>query len=204
MIILLRLFSIFVLGFIGGSIPGPVVTASFTETLRGGFMKGLRILLMSVMAESIIAIVILAGFHYVRIPYYFFYLISFIGALVLVWFAVQTWRIKGIEETGKVFTFKDIFLMLVSGGPFWIFWITVCVPQAALLNQDIQGGYVLFLLIFESGWLAATSLWVFIFSCFRSLFRKKNLISVVLKVLAIALVIFAIKLVVGSLLFFFA
>jgi threonine/homoserine/homoserine lactone efflux protein len=204
MIIILKLFSVFALGFLGGSIPGPVVTASFTETLRGGFIKGLRILLMSVVAESIIAIVILSGFHYIKIPYYFFHLVSLVGSLVLVWFAVQTWKIKGVEESGEIFTFKDIFLMLVSGGPFWIFWITVCVPQASLLNQDIWGGYVLFMLIFEAGWLAATSLWVFIFSRFRALFKKKNLISVVLKVLAVALVIFAIKLIVESLLFFFA
>ncbi len=190
------------LGLLGGVIPGPVLTASFTETLRGGFRNGLRILLMSMMAESIIAIFILLVFSSVKIPQDFFYLISFAGSLVLVWIAIKIWRIDKIEEGGRVFTFKEIFLMLVTGGPFWIFWITVCVPQAALLNEEVSGGYVLFLIVFELGWLSSATLLNFIFSRFRPLFKKKNLITIFFKIFALALVFFAIKLIIESVVFF--
>jgi threonine/homoserine/homoserine lactone efflux protein len=203
MVIFWKLFSIFTLGLLGGVIPGPVLTASFTETLRGGFRNGLRILLMSMVAESIIATFILLVFSSAQIPRDFFYLISFIGSFILVWTAIKIWKIDKVEEGSRIFTFKEIFLMLVSGGPFWIFWITVCVPQAVLLNEEVGGGYVLFLIVFESGWLASAALLNFIFSRFRPLLRKKNLISAVFKVCSLVLVFFAIKLVIESVLFFF-
>jgi threonine/homoserine/homoserine lactone efflux protein len=190
------------LGLLSGVIPGPVVAASFTETLRGGLKKGLRIILMSMTAESIIAAFILLVLSSIQIPHSFFYSVSFIGSLVLVWIAVKIWRVDRVEEGGKIFTFKEIFLMLVSGGPFWIFWMTICVPQAALLNREVSGGYLLFLIVFESGWFTAATLLNFIFSRFRLLFKKKNLISIVFKVLALTLVFFAVKLFIESVLFF--
>jgi threonine/homoserine/homoserine lactone efflux protein len=186
------------LGLLGGIIPGPVLTASFAETLRGGFRKGLKILLMSMLAESIIAVFILLVFSSIQIPNDFFYLISFIGSLVLAWIAIKIWKIDRVEGEGKIFTFKEIFLMLATGGPFWIFWITVCVPQAVLLNKEITGGYILFLVVFESGWLTAASLLNFVFSRFRPLLKKKNLVSAVFKIFALVLVFLAIKLIIES------
>ncbi len=47
----------FLLGLIGGVIPGPVITSVFTEILQSGFPKGLRIIFIALIAETVVAIV---------------------------------------------------------------------------------------------------------------------------------------------------
>jgi threonine/homoserine/homoserine lactone efflux protein len=198
-----QLLGIFALGFIGGATPGPVLTASFTESLRKGFIKSLPIVFMAMISEIIIALFILTLFFSLNVPESIFYIISFIGAGVLVWLALQVWKIKDIGGEGKVFDFKKIFLLMIFNGPFWIFWITICVPQAFLLKEEIAFGQILFLVIFELGWLIATVSLVFIFSRFRSLLIKSNFVSIVFKVFSLILFYFAIKLAITSILYFY-
>ena len=46
----------FLLGLIGGVIPGPVITSVFTEILQSGFLKSLRIILMALVVETLVAV----------------------------------------------------------------------------------------------------------------------------------------------------
>lgn len=154
---------------------------------------------MALFAETIVAAFILTIFFSLHIPSIVFPIISFVGAGVLIWLALQVWKIKKINDKGKIFTFKRIFLLTIFNAPFWIFWITICVPQAFLLKQKIAGGEILFLVLFELGWLVATMILTFMFSRFRGLLIKSNLISVVFKVFALILFFFAVKLVINSL-----
>lgn len=117
MTILLELFSIFTLGFIGGSIPGPILTSAFTETVREGFIKSLRIIGFALISEVIVASCIMFLLFAVHIPQSIFYGISFVGAVVLVWIAWQIWGIKKLNDKGKIFNFKKIFLLTVFNGP---------------------------------------------------------------------------------------
>jgi threonine/homoserine/homoserine lactone efflux protein len=197
-----QLLGIFILGFIGGATPGPVLAASFTESLRKGFVKSLPIVFMALISEVLIALFILTLFFSINIPKSIFYIISFIGAGVLVWLAVQVWKIKEIGGESQVFDFKKIFLFTVLNGPFWIFWITVCVPQAFLLKEEIAFGQAIFLIIFELGWFVATVSLIFIFSRFRSLLVKSKLIPIAFKVFALILLYFAIRLTITSILYF--
>jgi len=199
--ILIQIFSVFLLGIIGGSVPGPILTASFTEALRKGFINGLRVVFMALVAETSVAIFILTVFFSIDIPQILFYIISLIGAIVLVWLASQVWKIKEIGGEGEIFSFLKIFLLTVSNGAFWLFWITICVPQAFLLEEIIGGGHVLFLIVFELGWLFSTVFWVFLFSRFRPLLMKKNFIQVVFKFFAFLLCFFAVRLALESITF---
>jgi threonine/homoserine/homoserine lactone efflux protein len=201
---LFQLLSVFLLGLLGGANPGPILTSSLTESLRKGFSKSLKVIFMAMIAESIVAIFILALFFLLDIPKTFFYLISFFGAGVLFWIALQIWRIKELEGEGEIFSFGKIFLLTVFNGPFWIFWITICVPQAFLLKEKILGGQFIFLIIFEAGWLFATVALTFIFSRFRRLLIKKNFISYVFKFFAILLFLFSGKLIFESIKFLFS
>lgn len=201
--ILFQLLSIFLLGLIGGANPGPILTASFTEALRKGFAKSLPVVFMAMIAESIVAIFILTLFFSVHIPESFFYAISFIGAGVLVWLAMQIWKIKELGGEGEVFSFKKIFLLTIFNGPFWIFWITICIPQAFLLKEQITGGQILFLIIFELGWFLAATFLTFLFSRFRPFLVKTNFIPIVFKVFALILLFFAIKLAIVSFSYFY-
>jgi threonine/homoserine/homoserine lactone efflux protein len=93
----------------------------------------------------------------------------------------------------KVFSFPKLLLLTLLNGAFWIFWITICVPRAFELKQAIFGGHVLFLLVFEMGWLIAAGALAYIFSKFRPLLLKKNIVSIVFKTFALLLVFFGIK-----------
>lgn len=198
MMILTQLLGIFILGLIGGANPGPILASSFAETLKNGFGKSLQLVLKALIAETIVAIVVLTLFFSINIPPKVFYVISFIGSGVLIWIASQIWKIKSLEENKTIFSFKKIFYLTVFNGPFWIFWITVCVPQAFLLKEKIWGGQFLFLIFFELGWLVATVLFNFIFSKFKTILVKGNLTSIIFKILALILVFFAIKLTIQS------
>ena len=199
--LLLQLFSAFVLGLIGGATPGPILTSAFTESLRRGFVSSLRIIFMAMISEVIVALLILSIFFSFYIPQIIFSIISLIGIAVLIWLALQVWKIKKFDEEGTIFSFKKIFLLTVFSGPFWIFWLTICVPQAFLLKQKIAGGQFLFLILFELGWLIATTGLTFLFSRFRPLLTKGNFVSVVFKILALILLFFAIKLAIDSIMF---
>ncbi|MCK9578381.1 hypothetical protein M0R01_02730 [bacterium] len=197
-----QLLGIFTLGFIGGMTPGPILTASFTESLRKGFKKSLPVVFMAMTSEISIALLILLAFFSIPIPESVFYSISLIGAGILIWLATKIWKIKTIGGEGDIFDFKKIFLLMIFNGSFWIFWITVCIPQAFLLKNSIQFGQFIFLGVFELGWLIATVALVFIFSRFRSILIKKNYVSIVFKVFSIILVYFALNSIYGSFRFF--
>lgn len=200
--ILFQLLSIALLGLIGGSIPGAILTSAFTEVVRKGFIKSLRVVIYAIISEFIVATLILTIFFSIHIPQNVFYLISFIGAIVLVWIAKQIWVIKSLSDKGKLFDFKKIFLLTIFNGPLWIFWTTICVPQAYLLSQKIYGGQILFIFTFEFGWLTATVALTFLFSRFRPLLIKEGIMTIVFKVFAFILILFAINLIRTSVLYF--
>jgi threonine/homoserine/homoserine lactone efflux protein len=193
-----QLFSIFILGLIGGAVPGPILTSLFAEVLRKGFAKTLIVILKASIAESAMAFLIIVAFSIIKIPSVLFYVLSFIGAFVLVSLAREIWQIKALDTKGEIFTFRKFLAIVFFSGPFWIFWITICVPQAFLLSTKIFGGQFIFLLLFEIGWWVSTFCLVFIFSRFRSLLIKGNLTHKIFRFLALVLIFFALKLVYDS------
>jgi len=193
-----QIFNIFLLGLAAGAIPGPVIAAAFTEALRSGFSKSLKVVYRSFASEVIIASFILAIFFSFDIDPKFFYVVSFIGAAVLVWMAVQVWKVKEIGGNEEIFTFRKVFLLMLGNGLLWIFWITICVPQAFLLNKAIAGGNVLFLVLFEAGWILSTVSMVFIFSRFRDLLIRKKIVPIVFRFFSLLLVFFAARMLVES------
>jgi len=200
--ILLQILSVFVLGLLGGANPGAMIASAFSETLRVGFIKSLRVVMYALISETIVGFIVLIALFSFQIPQFIFYLISFVGAVVLVWLALQVWKIENLNENKEIFSFKKIFILTLFNGPFWMFWITICVPQAFLLKERVLGGEYIFLTIFEIGWLVATILLVFLFSRFRSILTSGKAISVVFKVFAVILLLFAGKMSLESILFF--
>jgi threonine/homoserine/homoserine lactone efflux protein len=191
---MLQLMSAGLLGLIGGSVPGPMLASAFTESLNKGFLRSLRVIFWAMASETLVAIFLLAAFFSFRIPQAVFSVISFLGAVVVVWLATQVYRIRGFNETGDIFSFSKIFLLTVLNGPFWIFWITICIPQAFSLRRKIAGGHIFFLILNELGWLFATVFWTFLFSRFRPLLSQGKLVSKSFKAIALILLFFAGKL----------
>ncbi|OGH88057.1 MAG: hypothetical protein A3J93_02710 [Candidatus Magasanikbacteria bacterium RIFOXYC2_FULL_42_28] len=197
-----KILEIFLLGVIGGAVPGPMLTAVFTEVLSGGFVKSLRVVGRALFAETVVALVVLLAIFALDIPQLYFYILSILGSGYLIYLASKVWKINKIDNSnGEIFTLAKIFMLTILNGGFWIFWLTVCVPRAFSLDELIFGGRFIFLLVFELGWLLMTAGLGYIFSRFRPILLKQNLVATVFKIFATLLVLFALRSVYDSIIF---
>jgi threonine/homoserine/homoserine lactone efflux protein len=187
-------FEAFLLGLVGGAVPGPILTGTFAEILNSNFIKGLRIIFLALIIETIGALLTIYIFYKLGFSKTVVQVISICGAIVLFWLASSVWNINKINsESKKVLSFYQIVILTALNSGYWVFWITIGVPKALLLNNILVGGKFIFLVIFEFGWLVATTVLAFIFYKFRPLLEKKNLVGVTFKILALVLVILGIK-----------
>lgn len=151
-------------------------------------------ILRALTAEVIVAGTILFILSAVDVPKIYFEVISILGAIYLVYLAINVWKIDKIDgENKEVFSLSKIFILTVLNGGFWIFWLTVCVPRAFVLGQEIAGGQIVFLIMFELGWLTSTLSVAYVFFKFRPLLLRENLVSSVFRFFALVLIFFAIR-----------
>lgn len=193
------------LGLIGGLIPGPVITAIFTEILQSGFRKSLRIVLIALVTESTVALISLVLFSALGLSVSFFHGISLLGAGILIWIATSIWKIKSLDSGEKVhFSLWKIILMILSNGVLWTYWITICIPKAILLGEQIHLGAYLFMGVVQLGWLLSTLVVAFIFSRFREALSRPKVIPFLFKIFALAFIYFALDMAYKSIIYFIA
>jgi threonine/homoserine/homoserine lactone efflux protein len=188
------LIEAFLLGLVGGAVPGPILTGTFTEILNISFLKGIRVIFYALIAETIGALLVFFIFYAIGLNQLAIQIISVCGAIVLFWLGYQVWKIKEINtEAKQVLTLPKILLLTAFNSGYWIFWITIGVPKALVLDVSVYGGKFIFLAIFELAWLVMTFGLAFIFYQFRPLLQRKNLIGSTFKVLAAILILLGIK-----------
>jgi threonine/homoserine/homoserine lactone efflux protein len=193
----------FMLGLIGGVIPGPVITSVFTEILQSGLPRSLRIVGIALVTETLVAIVSLLLLDAFHLSEAFFRGLSLVGAAVLVWIALSIFRVRRLDPEEKVhFGTGKIMVMILTNGVLWTYWITVCIPKAILLETKIFMGEYLFMGLVQLGWLVSTLLVAFLFSRFRTLLSGPRVIPVLFKLFAGAFVYFAADMVVQSIRYF--
>ena len=193
----------FLLGLIGGVIPGPVITAVFTEILQSGFLKSLRIIFIVLIIETLIAVISLLILVSMNFQEAFFRGLSLAGAAILIWISLSIWKIRTLDTRAKVhFSIWKIVLMILSNGILWSYWLTICIPKAILLNEQISMGAYLFMGLVQFGWLISTLLLAFLFSRFRKILSRPKIVPVVFKVFALAFTYFAFDMAYKSILFF--
>ena len=193
----------FLLGLIGGVVPGPALAATFTEILQSGFLRCLRIILLAMLTETTVALFSMSVLTSMHLPYAFFAGLSFVGAGVLIWIASLIWRVREIDSREKVnFTPGKIVSMILANGVLWTFWITVCVPRAVVLDKRIFMGQYLFLALVEIGWLASTVGVAAVFSTFRKSLSNPRIVPVAFKLFALTFVYFALEMALGSVEYF--
>ena len=191
------------LGLIGGLIPGPVITAIFTEILQTGFLKSLRIILIALITETVVAIVSLLLFSSMGLSEAFFRGLSILGALVLLWIAFGVWKVKTLDSGKRIhFSLGKLLLIILSNGVLWTYWITICIPKALLLAQDVRHGDFLFMGLVQLGWLLSTLLVAFGFSRFRGIFTRPRVIPILFRIFSLAFVYFALDMLIRSILYF--
>ena len=92
--------------------------------------------------------------------------------------------------------------MILANGVLWTFWITVCVPKAITLGQQIHYGACLFLILVEIGWLVSTVDVAVAFSMFRGILSNPRTVPLMFKGFALVFAYFARTMVYGSAIFF--
>jgi threonine/homoserine/homoserine lactone efflux protein len=191
------------LGLIGGVIPGPVITAIFTEILQTGFLKSLRIIFIALLTETLVAIVSLLILASLDFNQGFFYGLSLAGAAILTWIALSLWKVRSLDSGEKVhFGIWKIVVMILSNGVLWTYWITICIPKALLLGEQVNLGEYLFMGLVQLGWLISTTVLAFLFSRFRRALSRPRVIPVLFKLFSLAFAYFAIDMIIGSLKYF--
>ena len=198
-----QIIAAFILGLVGGIIPGPVLAAIFTEILQSGFYKSMRIILWAMLTETIVALVALLVLSSFGFSATFFNALSFIGAGILIWISTSLWKIKSLDTDQKVyFSPWKIALMILANGVLWTYWITVCIPKAIELGQQLQYGQFLFLLFVEIGWFLATAGVALVFSRFRTILSNPRVIPFIFKFFALIFLYFAASMIYHSVIFF--
>ncbi len=193
----------FMLGLIGGVIPGPVITAVFTEILQSGYPKSLRIIFIALITETLVAVISLIVLASLNLPEAFFRGLSLAGAAILIWISVSIWKIRSLDTGAKIrFGLGKIVIMILSNGILWTYWITICIPKAMLLNEQMYMGAYAFMGLVQLGWLISTLLASFLFSRFRKLLSRPKVVPVVFKIFALAFAYFALDMIYKSILFF--
>lgn len=193
----------FVLGLVGGSVPGPFLTAVFTEILRMGFARSLKVILWGFIAETGVIALILLVAYIIDPPQAVFYGVSFAGAAFLLYLAWRISRIKKIVDgEGQLFTFAKICAISILNGPLYIFWITVCTPLAFDLGRTVAWGPVIFLAVFQFGWLVSTAVWAYLFSRFRNVLTRPHFAPYVFTAMALILAFFGVRMIVSGVRYF--
>jgi len=198
-----ELISAFLLGLIGGVIPGPVLAATFTEILQSGIRKSFRIILWAMLTETVVALISLIVLSSVGLPESFFRVLSLVGAAMLIWIATSVWKVRSLDTEEKVhFGLGKISAMIMANGVLWTFWITVCVPKAISLGERVVLGDYLFLVLVEIGWLVSTVLIAFLFSRFRKILSNPKIVPIIFKIFALIFIYFALDMAYKSIVFF--
>jgi threonine/homoserine/homoserine lactone efflux protein len=180
------------LGLIGGVIPGPVITAVFTEILQSGYTRSLRIILIALVTESLVALMSLLILDSLHFNEAFFRGLSIAGAAILLWIATSIWKVRTLDSGERVhFGLGKVVLMILSNGVLWTYWITICIPKAILLGEQLPMGQYLFMGLVQLGWLISTMVVAFLFSRFRNALARPRVIPVLFKIFALAFVYFA-------------
>jgi len=193
----------FTLGFVGGAIPGPVLTTIFTEIVETNFLRSLRVLFWAMLVETIVRLSALFLAQSLPLDGAVFQGLSLVGAAVLLRIALKVGRMRSVGQgTQPSFGFKTLALMIVSNGMLWTYWLTACVPDAIALGEQIPYGEYLFLLVFELGWCASTFLMALIFSSFKRVLSHPRVMPILFRFFALVFVGFALKMIIGSFRYF--
>lgn len=198
------LIEAFLLGLIGGIIPGAVLTVLLVSVIQGGFSSGLRAFRWSLLAEVTVVGILLVFLFTLPIPVILFNYIGLFGCLVLLYFAWQVFHIQKIdqpEQSGTVFTAKEIFILSVTNAPLYIFWVTVCTPLILQLAEmwSLTVSAVTFMISFEIGWGLSTFIVMLLFVKARKYITEPRIMRKVYTCASIAMFLLGFKMLYSSL-----
>ncbi len=189
----------FLLGLVGGVVPGSILTILLVSVIQGGFKSGLRAFSWSLAAELTVVSLLLVLLIQLPVSTNFFNYLGFVGGLVLFYFGLQVFKLSKIdkpEETAEVFTWKQIYSLAATNAPLYIFWATVCAPLIWQLAEQISlySSALYFMIAFELGWAVSTFVIMLVFVKTRSVLANPKIMKKVFVGVAIFMFLLGLRL----------
>jgi len=179
-------------GFVNGTLPGPILAAMCTQILQRGLRSSIRIPFLCAGLVALIAITLFTVFSALEVPTRTLNIISLIGGIFLLFLAWKVGKIKNVTtKTTEVFTMKTIALLVLLNGSLWLSWFVIFLPKALQLGRIIPHGQYAFLLVYLTFWLLGIFTVSLIFTQFRGILTRPKVLPIVFKCFALVLVFFA-------------
>ncbi len=196
------LLQAFVLGAIGGVVPGAVLTILLVSALQGGLVGGLRAFFWAMLSEILIAGGLLLLAAQLSMGEEVFMAIGFVGGVVLLYFAWQVFKLRSIQihNTPALFTPGKILLLSATNAPLYIFWTTICFPLIWQLSTrwPFSVAAVSYFASFEVGWGITTFSMLLLFVFSRRTLANEGVMGKVFMSVALILAGFGINMLVRS------
>lgn len=190
------------LGLYGGFSPGPIVLLVISHTLRYGYIEGLKVSFATIVAD--VPIILIAIFLLAIVSTYspILGLISIIGGFYVVYLAYECFKIRGLKEEldGKEkpkSLLKGMSLNLLTPSPY-LFWITIAGPIIISTSKEGLLPPALFFIGFYA--LLIGSKFVLVYAAGKSReFLTGRPYIYIMRILGLALLVFAFYLISGGL-----
>ncbi|TSC86480.1 MAG: Uncharacterized protein G01um10148_466 [Parcubacteria group bacterium Gr01-1014_8] len=193
----------FVLGAVGGIVPGAVLTILLVSALQGGLYLGLRTFFWAMLSEIAVAGALLLLATQIPLNERLFMGMGLVGGFVLVYFAFKVFTLKSVgipEHERTVFTPLRILILSATNAPLYIFWISICFPLIWQLaaSWGLSAAAVSYFVAFELGWGISTFMMLMLFIFSRSVLMDERIMRKVFVALSIILAGFGIKMFITS------
>ncbi len=191
------LLQAFMLGAVGGVIPGAVLTILLVSTLQGGLKAALRAFVWALISEIVIAGALLITAVQLGLSQEVFRWIALVGGLVLMYFAWQVFHLRSVTVKDEVILFSPtkIFLLSATNAPLYVFWTTVCFPLIWKLSESwgLTLAATSYFFLFEIGWAITTFMMVLVFVFSRKTLTNEKVMRFVFTGIALILAGFGIR-----------
>ena len=187
--------------------PWPVILIAFSEMLKSPkkwLKRGILFLFIAAITEFFIALFLILSFSFLQIPEFIFHIISLVWVLVLLYIAYQVYKVRKIEysEDTKQVKAWHIFTLMMLNGPMWVFWLSVCLPEAFKLWNILPYWEFIFLIIFEISMMIWLGLILFSFYWFRKAFTNEKIVGKIFLILSLLLFGIAVKILYTEIIYF--
>ncbi len=150
------LLSSFLMGLFAAIIPGPILLSGVACILsndKRGLFQAIKLVLIAVFVEFFIALGIVKFGANIPFPHWFFASLSIIGASLLLWLAWQLWNAQKNEVSATQINFSpwQMVGITIFNPMLWGMWITVSMPLAVEVGNQIFWGEGWYVIIFLSG-----------------------------------------------------
>ena len=196
------LLQAFILGAIGGIVPGAVLTILLVSALQGGLKAGTQAFFWAMLSEVVIAGGLLLIATKLPLQAKVFSFIGLIGSVVLLYFAWQVFQLRSIriQDDSTLFTPLKIFLLSATNAPLYIFWITICFPLIWQLANEwtLTLAASSYFILFEIGWSITTFIMLLLFVFSRKVLTNEHIMHKVFILVSLLLAGFGIRMLIKS------